>query len=222
MVDAVVVHGLEWNRSRGDGTPTSTSRTATASLGIARRRGGEPTPYHDVAVVCSRPHDRAALADSALQSPVPRRGRRAFRALAHLELAPDDQSSNEVTQLGLRLARRLHHGRVYAVDVPMNLWHDSIAMFDERRPDARGNLRRRWSEGFTGFDESGPDPSAVSLAAVLRDLNRDVAVRRMADVRWLPSTREGQVLRRSAETPPLVRPELADPAEPLSRHGPVR
>lgn len=83
------------------------------------------------------------------------------------------QSSNEITQLGLRLGKRLDHEQVYAVDVPMNLWHDSIGVFDETWPEARVDLRRRWSEGFTGFSESDPDPSTVSLAAVLRYLNHD-------------------------------------------------
>lgn len=91
---------------------------------------------------------------------------------------PDDgaasQSRNEITQLGFRLGKRLDHERVYAVDVPMNLWHDSIGVFDEMWPEARVDLRRRWSEGFTGFSESDSDPSTVSLAAVMRDLNRDI------------------------------------------------
>lgn len=96
---------------------------------------------------------------------------------AYQAYQPDEdiasQSSNEITQLGFRLGKRLDHEQVYAVDVPMNLWHDSIGVFDAKWPEAREDLRRLWSEGFTRFSESDLDPSTVSLAGVLRHLNHD-------------------------------------------------
>lgn len=78
--------------------------------------------------------------------------------------------TNETAQVGFRLARRLGHDRVYAVDVPMNLWHDSIRVFDERYPDARERLRRRWDVRHANRDLG----DGASLAAVLTAGNRDL------------------------------------------------
>lgn len=91
----------------------------------------------------------------------------------YLDRGPDDiESRNEIDQLGFRLARALEHERVYAVDVPMNLWDDSIAVFDERWPAARDSLRALWD-----FDFAGHDPSrlpGMSLVEVLTLLNEDL------------------------------------------------
>lgn len=74
--------------------------------------------------------------------------------------------------MGFHLARRLGHERVHPVDVRIDLWHDSIAVFDERWPDARDELRARW-------DVRHPTPDADALAArpleeILVALNRDL------------------------------------------------
>ncbi|HEX6134781.1 MAG TPA: DUF5694 domain-containing protein [Longimicrobiales bacterium] len=56
----------------------------------------------------------------------------------YLEVAENGlRSRNEIHRVGFRLARRLGHDRVYGVDVPMNLWHDSIQIFDDEYPRAR-------------------------------------------------------------------------------------
>ena len=85
---------------------------------------------------------------------------------------PDEtpESRNEIAQIGFRLARRLGHERVHAVDVPMNLWHDSIQVFDDTWPDSRAGLRGRWPGRFAEPAFSAPDST---LAAILRSLNRD-------------------------------------------------
>lgn len=89
------------------------------------------------------------------------------RYLTRAEEAPS--SPNEIQQIGFRLARRLGHARVWGVDVPMNLWHDSIAVFDEAYPGARGRLRRKWDVRH----ESGPDPDpGLSIPAILEQGNR--------------------------------------------------
>lgn len=64
-------------------------------------------------------------------------------------------SRNEIAQIGFRLARRLGHERVYAVDVRMTLWHDSIRVFDERYPGARARLRRRWNVRYPSAGARG-------------------------------------------------------------------
>lgn len=91
---------------------------------------------------------------------------------AYLERPADSvDSRNEILQVGFRLARRLGHDRVHAVDVPMNLWHDSIAVFDERWPDSREGLRRRWDVRYAdpGFEALARRP----LAEIFRVLNTD-------------------------------------------------
>lgn len=54
------------------------------------------------------------------------------------------KSKNEIYQVGFRLARRLELTSVAAVDVPMKLWDDRIAEYDERYPKSRKRLRKRW------------------------------------------------------------------------------
>ncbi len=68
---------------------------------------------------------------------------------------------NEFAQIGFRLARRLGHDSVFGIDVPMNLWHDSIAVFDSLYPGARGDLRRRWNVRYP----DGPDPNPRATLA---------------------------------------------------------
>lgn len=79
---------------------------------------------------------------------------------------------NEIVQIGFALGARLGHGAIYAVDVPMNLWHDSIALFDERYPTSRDSLRSLWPLRHP----PGPDREPVdgSLADRLRSLNTDL------------------------------------------------
>ena len=91
----------------------------------------------------------------------------------YLGREPDDiESRNEIDQLGFRLARALGHPRVYAVDVPMYLWDDSITVFDERWPEARAGLRERWDFDFEGHDAARL-PS-MSLGEALTLLNGDL------------------------------------------------
>lgn len=81
-------------------------------------------------------------------------------------------SRNEIQQVGFRLARRLGHERVHAVDVRMDLWHDSIEVFDERWPDARSDLRDRWDVRYRS-----PDPDELAerpLDEILVTANRDL------------------------------------------------
>lgn len=78
--------------------------------------------------------------------------------------------TNETAQIGFRLARRFGHDRVYAVDVPIDLWHDSIRVFDERYPGARRRLRSRWDVLHADPDRG----DGASLAAVLTAGNRDL------------------------------------------------
>ena len=89
----------------------------------------------------------------------------------YMEAAEDALGSrNEIHQIGFRLARRLGHDRVHGVDVPMNLWHDSIQVFDDRYPRARGELRRRWNVRYS----PGPRPTAdTPLTELLRPWNAD-------------------------------------------------
>lgn len=80
---------------------------------------------------------------------------------------------NETVQIGFRLARRLGHETVYPVDVPMNLWHDSIAVYDSVYPGSRSHLRSRWNIRYdrrTGVGEF----SGLPLAEVFRYLNTDL------------------------------------------------
>lgn len=72
-------------------------------------------------------------------------------------------SANETGQIGFRLARRLGHGRVYAVDVPMNLWHDSIQVFDDRFPGARNALRSQWDTRYPNAPRAEAGKSLVDL-----------------------------------------------------------
>lgn len=90
----------------------------------------------------------------------------------YLEQPADSLTSrNEIAQIGFRLARRLGHDRVFGVDVPMNLWHDSIQVFDEQYPEARTRLRRKWNVQYP----PSPEPeTGVSLAEILRTLNKDL------------------------------------------------
>ncbi|HUG02325.1 MAG TPA: DUF5694 domain-containing protein, partial [Longimicrobiales bacterium] len=121
---------------------------------VARLAGFAP---HRVAV--EYPWARRAALDSAYE--------------AYLGREPDAiESRNEIDQLGFRLARALGHSRVYAVDVPMNLWDDSIAVFDERWPDAREGLRTRWDFDFEDHDASRL-PS-MTLGEALALLNGDL------------------------------------------------
>lgn len=88
----------------------------------------------------------------------------------YLRLAEDSlPSENEVYQLGFRLARRLGLATVAAVDVPMNLWHDSIQVFDETFPRSRSDLRRRWRVDR----ESSTMDAEASLSQILVAENRD-------------------------------------------------
>lgn len=89
----------------------------------------------------------------------------------YLDIAEDALGSrNEIHQVGSRLARRLGHERLHGVDVPMNLWHDSIQVFDDRYPRARGQLRREWDVRYP----PGPRPTAeASLAELLTPWNSD-------------------------------------------------
>lgn len=93
---------------------------------------------------------------------------RAYLAAPETSLA----SANETGQIGFRLARRLGHDRIHAVDVRMNLWHDSIQVFDDRYPDARADLRRRWNVRYP--PSPTPDP-ALPLVDLLRPWNVDAA-----------------------------------------------
>lgn len=80
---------------------------------------------------------------------------------------------NEIVQIGFRLARRLDHETVYPVDVRMNLWHDSIAVYDSVYPGSRSRLRSRWNvrhDRRTGVGEF----SGLPLAEVFRYLNTDL------------------------------------------------
>ena len=91
----------------------------------------------------------------------------------YLALPPDSLGTrNETQQIGFRLARRMGHARVYPVDVPMNLWHDSIAVFDERWPDARDRLRARWDVRHADRDlrALADRPLAEILAILILDL----------------------------------------------------
>jgi hypothetical protein len=79
-------------------------------------------------------------------------------------------SPNEIAQVGFRLARRLGHDRVHAADVPINLWDDSIRVFDERWPRSREGLRARWPERYAEGEEPSPE---MPLARILEILNTD-------------------------------------------------
>lgn len=78
------------------------------------------------------------------------------------------QSRNETYQIGFRLARRLGHEQVFPVDVRMNLWHDSIAVFDEEHPGARWRLRARWD---VRYPANPAREEGASLTEILRTLN---------------------------------------------------
>lgn len=82
------------------------------------------------------------------------------------------RARNETYQIGFRLARLLDHERVYPVDVRINLWHDSIAVFDERWPDARDELRGRWDVRYPppDVDELAGRPLDEILVALNSDL----------------------------------------------------
>lgn len=82
----------------------------------------------------------------------------------------DVRSRNEISQVGFRVARRSGHDRVYAVDVPMNLWNDSIQVFDDRWPRSRDSLRTRWP---LRYDRDGVRSGGGSLLEILTRLNED-------------------------------------------------
>lgn len=86
--------------------------------------------------------------------------------------AGDPSSRNEISQVGFRLGRRLGHDEVYGIDVPMNLWDDSIQVFDDRWPRSRGGLRARWPARYA---DAPRDAAGATLAETLRRLNRDEA-----------------------------------------------
>jgi len=102
-------------------------------------------------------HTRQAEVDSAYA---------AYRVMA--DQIPE--STNEISQIAFRLARALGHERVYAIDVPMNLWDDSILVFDDTWPRSRAGLRARWPQRFRESEVTWTDST---LAAILRDANRD-------------------------------------------------
>lgn len=104
----------------------------------------EPRRQAELASILDRLED---FSPDRITLEYPHAGSRTLDSLyaAYLASPPDSLGSrNERRQIGFRLARRLGHERVYAVDAPIDLWHDSIATFDERWPDARGDLRGRW------------------------------------------------------------------------------
>jgi hypothetical protein len=107
----------------------------------------------------------------AVEFPYARNDELNARYASYLEAAEDAVGSrNETQQIGFRLARRLGHGEVHGVDVPMNLWHDSIQIFDDRYPRARGQLRREWDVRYP----AGPTPTAdTPLAELLRPWNTE-------------------------------------------------
>lgn len=106
----------------------------------------------------------------------------------YLELPADSlASSNEIAQIGFRLARRLEHDRVHGVDVPIELWNDSIRVFDERFPGARERLRDRWDVRYPPAPE--PDPE-LTMSENLRVWNTD-APRSIPEFgRFMPLVRE--------------------------------
>lgn len=107
----------------------------------------------------------------ALEFPWSRRAELDSSYAAYLARDADDiESRNEISQLGFRLARALGHERVYAVDVPMNLWDDSIAVFDERWPAARDSLRGVWDFDFEEIDASRlPSMTLVEAFTLLNE-----------------------------------------------------
>jgi hypothetical protein len=108
----------------------------------------------------------------AVEYPWARRAELDSSSRDYLGRGPDDiDSRNEIDQLAFRLARVAGHGRVYAVDVPMNLWDDSIAVFDERWPAARDSLRAVWDFGFEGHDPARLP--GMTLVEALTLLNED-------------------------------------------------
>ena len=108
----------------------------------------------------------------AVEFPWSRRAELDSSYAAYLDRGVDDiESRNEISQIGFRLARALDHQHIYAVDVPMNLWHDSIAVFDERWPAARDSLRGVWDFDFEGHDPS--ELPSLSLREALIRLNVD-------------------------------------------------
>ena len=107
-------------------------------------------------VAVEYPHARQAELDSSFAS---------FR-----DRPKESQSRNETVQLGFRLAHRLGHDRLYAVDVPINLWHDSIQVFDDQWPTSRTRLRALWP---LRFEDRSPKRAQLPLAETLRALNRD-------------------------------------------------
>lgn len=98
-------------------------------------------------------------------------------------------SPNETYQIGFRLARRLGHHRIYGVDVPMNLWDDSVSVFDDEYPGARERLRGRWNVRYP----PAPRPTAgLTLSEMLRPWN-DQALPAMPEYgRFMPLV-EGDV-----------------------------
>ncbi|HEX6575109.1 MAG TPA: DUF5694 domain-containing protein [Gemmatimonadaceae bacterium] len=86
------------------------------------------------------------------------------------------RSSNEVVQVGYRLARKLGHSNVYPVDYRMNIGNDSISALLARRPDLQ-----RLSDSLTTVlkAESAAREKAESIMSLterLRQQNTDSAL----------------------------------------------
>ncbi len=64
-------------------------------------------------------------------------------------------SASEVQQIGFRLAGRLGHDRVYAIDYRLGIGNDSIGAFYERHPEARARSELIWEdvERFSRLDD---------------------------------------------------------------------
>lgn len=94
----------------------------------------------------------------------------AYRTGAH------ELNRNERQQLGFRLAARLNHDSVYAVDFPMGIGNDSIGAFWERHAEVR-----RWSDRIVAAGpQRSTDPDvrlrASSLAEYLTWVNSEEAL----------------------------------------------
>jgi hypothetical protein len=106
----------------------------------------------------------------AVEFPRVRAGELQERYDAYLATSTEPDSPNEIYQIGFRLGERLGHAQVHAVDVPMNLWHDSIQVFDDTYPASRESLRARWP---ARFEPGAAADSHASLTDILVELNED-------------------------------------------------